>query len=1649
MVGSAGNDTFDARTTFGAGSDHAQLIGGNGNDTYILYPWMLIGEAYSGGIDTAAIFSGSFVLPAGVENLSVLAQYDTFTNPVGFELYGNELNNAITGSNAVAGGAGQDFIDGGLGADAMIGGSGADLYKVDNSGDRVVEDANASPDDAFDAVEASVSHVLGANVEILRLLEAAAAVAGTGNASDNRIEGNAFGNTLRGLGGGDYLLGGAGNDVLEGGNGNDRLQGDAGTDKLDGGNGDDEFFLTLDDAADVVVEAANGGEDSVSTALNSYVLTPNVENLFFTGMGVFSGTGNASANRIEGGDGNDTLAGLAGDDVLVGGAGSDGLVGGAGNDTYHAQAGDVLVENANEGADWVFMTVVIDDGDPGNDYYALPDNFENLHILPVAGFGSFGGDAYGNALNNIIRGNQFDNRLEGRGGNDTLEGFGGNDLYAGGAGNDVYVIDSFGGVAVVFERAGEGDDTVRVRGNLNLLWANVENVIQTGSDSGATYHMQGNGLGNRMEGSAGKDVFEPDAGNDILIGRGGDDFYHVQQAGDIVMEARNEGIDTIQSDVGIVALAANVENLILSPYAGSVDGTGNALNNVIKGNDGINTLNGAAGNDELLGGGGNDVLRGGAGNDILAGGAGIDLLDGGAGNDAYHADGGDVISDSAGLDRIFLLSAPGIFGTYTMAAGIEDLEAVGLGVRGINGNALNNFIAGNAMANTIAGGAGNDAIDGRGGADTMIGGLGNDTYHVDHAQDAIVELAGEGTDQAIASMGNQPGMGFVYALPENVENLTLAEGGAVSEGEGNALANLLTGNAVANVLVGYGGADSLAGGAGDDSLDGSSMPGPGASGIDILRGGAGNDVYSVDFTGAAPDLVLENANEGTDDVAVIREYDSTVNLSYTLPANVESVVVDDVDEVTPSRVLGVSGNAQDNFIVTGIGRQVIAGSAGNDTLVGNAGNDEMNGGAGNDIFYVDSGDGAGNATTGTNEDKVVEAANGGTDTVILVADVPAYMLDANVENLVVGGARQLETEDLIGFNYDYGGVTTAGGTFSGNALANRIHVETAAAVTILALGGDDAVARVDTLLAVGDSFAGGAGRDTLSIALENFSGSASASGFEVLNLRNTGSAVSTWSGVGAADSTSTAMTVNIGGNGTAAVEADLLLGNLPANLLLPGSRINISGYDDDNPMAVASLELGFGAAASGGADALNIGLSGSDVEIALADVETVNLISEGGLNIAGVSGISTGARLNISGTQALELLDLHGGSVIGVDDFSGGFIHLAASAPGSGVTVKVGAVTSAIEIDPNIVSLTVEETLASPDPATGTGFTGESFIDIRGEGAGTTLRPVLAEGGTLRMTGVDAGTVDLNGVDGVLYLSTVDAGHSITFDAGAFAHEQTSWRAVIINTGEETDVFNFTDILPRYTFIFDSAGGSDILNANITGADPAPGFDGSEASGKPGAPHVFGIETINFFVDSGSTSTLDGSYMNADRLTVSTSGPGSPDPTVVTLSGLNAGVFDATSFNAGIDGGVKASFSAIGSAFGSNGDDELLSAAGSADIIHGGLGNDLIAGGGGEDRFRFSESGAHNFDTIVDFESGRDGIELHAAVFTALDSGMSDNFVEGTQATAAGQYLIFDAATGSLYYDADANGDGVQQQIANLGPGASLVAGDIFLFTPA
>ncbi|PDS27312.1 calcium-binding protein, partial [Rhizobium phaseoli] len=152
----------------------------------------------------------------------------------------------------------------------------------------------------------------------------------------------------------------------------------------------------------------------------------NVENLTYTGSGNFTGTGNALANTITGGGGND---------VLNGGVGADTLIGGAGDDVYIVDnAGDIVTDAA--GTDTVRTTLAA---------YTLGSDLEHLTYIGTAAFAGTG--------------NSLDNTITGGAGADTLDGGAGADSLIGGTGNDIYIVDNGGDV--VTEGLNEGGDLIK------------------------------------------------------------------------------------------------------------------------------------------------------------------------------------------------------------------------------------------------------------------------------------------------------------------------------------------------------------------------------------------------------------------------------------------------------------------------------------------------------------------------------------------------------------------------------------------------------------------------------------------------------------------------------------------------------------------------------------------------------------------------------------------------------------------------------------------------------------------------------------------------------------------------------------------------------------------------------------------------------------------------------------------------------------------------------------------------------------------------------------------------------------------------------------------------------------------------------------
>lgn len=343
-----------------------------------------------------------------------------------------------------------------------------------------------------------------------------------------------------------------------------------------------------------------------------------------------------------------------------------------------------------------------------------------------------------------------------------------------------------------------------------------------------------------------------------MIGGGDDDTYIIDSNADDVIENPGSGVDTVKSSL-TYSLGPNVENLELLPdsafawFDANIDGTGNNLDNTLKGNDAANTLSGLGGDDTLSGNDGDDNLAGGDGNDVLGGGRGDDFLEGGDGNDSYHywfRDDNDEISEIGGYDQLWLenislqdIVAAGQGGTDDLVIeidipfylGLNDtitidhwyqspayrieeisidglllsgddfiglvqlIQAGGDGLRPLGDNSDQLYYGTDAPENIDMQG-GNDRIYARGGEDEIHGGSGQDTLY-----------GGLGRDLLYGEFGND----IIHGDSDNDTIYGGAGDDTLDGGSDNDFLDAGDGN---DTVVGSTGADTIDGGAGTDKL---------------------------------------------------------------------------------------------------------------------------------------------------------------------------------------------------------------------------------------------------------------------------------------------------------------------------------------------------------------------------------------------------------------------------------------------------------------------------------------------------------------------------------------------------------------------------------------------------------------------------------------------------------------------------------------------------------------------------------------------------------------------------------------------------------------------------------------------------------------
>jgi Ca2+-binding RTX toxin-like protein len=336
------------------------------------------------------------------------------------------------------------------------------------------------------------------------------------------------------------------------------------------------------------------------------------------------------------------------------------------------------------------------------------------HAVPVATAGadniSGAGLLYGLGGDDLLSSTGLAS-MHGGDGNDTLVSGSGGDVLDGGAGVDTASYQSAASaVTVDLATAGaqpNGDTLVSVENLTGSAFADTlngdshDNVLAGGDGNDALSGESGNdtiygGAGNdNIDGGDGNDYIDGGPGADTMFGGiGGDDTYVVNDVGDTVSEPvgfgtngdGNYGDDIVLASISFVLPNVSglshvgfIENLTLTG-SDDINGTGNALDNVIVGNSAANVISAGAGADALTGGLGADTLTGGSQNDTF--------IDTAAGLD------GDTITDLSPGDRVVITDATMVGFSFSLSANTLTYTGGSLTI----GNHLNGTIVASAAA---------------------------------------------------------------------------------------------------------------------------------------------------------------------------------------------------------------------------------------------------------------------------------------------------------------------------------------------------------------------------------------------------------------------------------------------------------------------------------------------------------------------------------------------------------------------------------------------------------------------------------------------------------------------------------------------------------------------------------------------------------------------------------------------------------------------------------------------------------------------------------------------------------------------------------------------------------------------------------------
>jgi len=824
----------------------------------------------------------------------------------------------------------------------------------------------------------------------------------------------------------DSITGDANNNRIDGRGGNDTLDGGAGTDWVEYNNA--SGAVTVDLAAGAASGAAgtdvlSGFENAQGSIYNDSI------------------TGSATANILEGLDGNDSL---------YGGDGNDSLYGGEGNDRFYGQAGNDLLDGGpRRNVSWGTGT----NGDHDiADYNSLSAAVSlDLNKLVLSGT-TIGSDT----LRGIeeVRATKLADTVTGSLGLRTVNavdaqtgltwvGLGGSDTITQSAAPMAYWADSiyadyaWSGTAITATATATAGQISVSYGSGTMFWyggtqtAGTDQLSRVSSlgDSKFADTFDLSNFTTNMVGT--KRAFASlTSGNDTVIGNGDTTVSLLASSNSLRSDGSTSGAGVSVTLRGETETTVDLSGITWQPISTSTDRVAGGTVSL----RGVDEVRGTLFDDTLIGGGYDDyeAFRGRAGNDSIDGGSGYDMSDYLGSTTGVHVDlgagiakGMDSADSSVGVDT--LRSIEVIRGTNLND--VYDARGYGLSNAANKGNGIFNL----ADGNSFEGRAGNDQI------------IGNGSTRIDYQGAAVgvdVDLT-RGTAFALGDLGAEA------AKSVGIDTFT-----GVFRVRGSTLDDKLTGGSTGRAY----GAVAVEGfepGAGNDTVDGKDgwdevyygdalkgivvdktiNGGPqvikdgfegkdGIDGKDTLIGieYVGGSVFDDNFKGSNDNAGLFNLTEsfgggkGNDTIDGGGGFDK---VSY--PNDPQGVTVN----LATGRATDGWGNTDTLISIEGV-----EGSAWNDSITGNAadnrldgrgGQDTLDGGAGNDWVEYNNASGG----VGVKVDLVQGQASGGlgTDVLISIENVQGSIYD----DKLVGNNEANILQGMAGDDSVEGGLIGGGG----------------------------------------------------------------------------------------------------------------------------------------------------------------------------------------------------------------------------------------------------------------------------------------------------------------------------------------------------------------------------------------------------------------------------------------------------------------------------------------------------------------------------------------------------------------------------------------------------------------------------------------------